>query len=437
MVSRCCCRSAPPRCSASRRHLLRRGPVPSERCATAGAPAKAAGGRRARSALAAGEIALALVLLLAAGLLLRSFSKLTSVSPGFDARARCHGGCFAAALPVSTPQQWTGFAEPLLAHIQAQPGLENSAVAVPLPSFRALSISGSISSEPASLCGESRTADYASVSPDYFRVMGIPLLAGRSLTSAMRLAPRRSQSSARAMARAGISRNEDPIGRRLTFGFPPDPGTTREIVGVVGDVRDVSLGQPPGPMMYVPFAQAPFWGASVVVKSTLAAAEVVAGIRADVQALDADLPVTDVAMLPDLLRGSVAEQRFRTLLLVVFATTALLLAASGIFGVIAYSVSRRTVEIGIRVALGASRVAIVRMILRETFVLIVSGIGIGIPCALGASYLARHLLFGVSTFDPATLAIAVCTLGGVAALAGFIPARRAMRVDAMIALRYE
>jgi ABC-type antimicrobial peptide transport system permease subunit len=149
------------------------------------------------------------------------------------------------------------------------------------------------------------------------------------------------------------------------------------------------------------------------------------------------LPVTDVGKLPDLLDASVSQQRFRTFLLGLFAAMALILAATGIFGVISYSVSRRTNEIGIRVALGASRSTILRMILRETLILAAVGLAVGLPCALAASHLIAHMLFGVSANDPLTLAAVAFTLAAVAALAGFLPARRAMQVDPMVALRHE
>ena len=153
--------------------------------------------------------------------------------------------------------------------------------------------------------------------------------------------------------------------------------------------------------------------------------------------MDKDLPVTDVALLPDLIDASVSQPRFRTFLLGLFAAMALVLAATGIFGVISYSVSRRANEIGIRVALGASRGTILRMGLRGTLALTVAGLAVGIPCALAASRLLGHMLFGISASDPAPLAVVTIGLAAVAALAGYIPARRAMRVDPMIALRYD
>jgi putative ABC transport system permease protein len=391
--------------------------------------------RRARSFLAAGEIALAMVLLVGAGLLLRSFSKLMSVSPGFDAQHLVKADISLPRFQYSTPQQWAAFSDELLARIQAEPGLEDSAVAVPRPIVDGfINLGLDIVGNPAS--SASASADYVSVSPDYFRVMGIPLLSGRLFDRRDILSSHRVTIISKTMARLYFP-NQDPLGKQLRFSFPPDSGAARAIVGIVGDVRDIALGQDPGPMMYVPYAQAPFWGANVVVKSALSPSSVAAAIRQEVQKIDKDLPVTEVAMMPDIIETSVAQPRFRTFLLGLFAAMALVLAATGIFGVISCSVSCRTNEIGIRVALGASRGSILRMVLRETLVLTFAGMALGIPCALAASRLLGHMLFGVSVNDPATLASVTFALAAVATLAGYVPARRAMSVDPMVALRYE
>jgi putative ABC transport system permease protein len=393
--------------------------------------------RRARSFLAVAEISLAMVLLVTAGLLLRSFARLTSVSPGFDAQHLVKADISLPQFQYSTPRQWAAFSEELLARIQSDPGLQDSAVVVPRPiADQNVKLPFDIAGSPPSSAAASRTASYVSISPDYFRVMGIPLLAGRVFNQHdISSAPRVSIIS-EAMARLYFP-NQDPLGKQITFGFPPNGEVMREIVGVVGNVRDVALGQNPGAMMYVPCAQAPFWGANLVVKSSLSTSSVAAAIRQEVHRIDKDLPVTDVAKMPDLIDASVAQPRFRTLLLSLFAVMALVLAATGIFGVIAYSVSRRTNEIGIRVALGASRNSILNMILRETLVLTFAGLAVGLPCALAASHLVGHMLFNVSANDPATLAAVAFSLAAVAAFAGYIPARRAMRVDPMVALRHE
>ena len=393
--------------------------------------------RRARSFLAAGEIALAMVLLVAAGLLLRSFSKLMAVSPGFDAQHVVQANISLPRFQYSMPQQWAAFSEELLARLQSEPGMRDAAVVVPRPMTDGfVNLGFDIVGDPPVSAGTSRTANYVSVSPGYFRVMEIPLLAGRLFDQHDVSSSPRVSLISEAMARIYFP-NKNPLGKQIVFGFPPDIGAAREIVGVVGDVRDVALGQDPGAMMYVPYAQAPFWGANVVVKSTLSAASVASAIRRDVQQIDKDLPVTDVAMMKDSIDATVAQPRFRTFLLGLFAAMALVLAATGIFGVISYSVSRRTNEIGIRVALGASRITILRMVLRETLVLTCAGLALGVPTALAASHLLGHMLFNVSANDPATLAAVAFTLAFVAAIAGCIPARRAMRVDPMVALRHE
>jgi len=393
--------------------------------------------RRARSFLAAGEIALAMVLLVAAGLLLRSFSKLTAVSPGFDAQHVVQADISLPRFQYSLPQQWAAFSEELLMRLQSEPGMRDAAVVVPRPMTDGfVNLGFDIVGNPPASAGASRTANYVSVSPDYFRVMEIPLRAGRLFDQHDVAASPRVSLISEAMARIYFP-NQNPLGKQIVFGFPPDIGAAREIVGVVGDVRDVALAQDPGAMMYVPYAQAPFWGANVVVRSTLSAASVASTIRRDVQQIDKDLPVTDVAMMKDTIDATLAQPKFRTFLLGLFAAMALVLAATGIFGVISYSVSRRTNEIGIRITLGASRNTILRMVLRETLMLTGAGLVLGLPSALAASHLLGHMLFSVSANDPATLAAVAFTLGLIAAIAGYIPARRAMRVDPMVALRHE
>ena len=284
--------------------------------------------------------------------------------------------------------------------------------------------------------GVSVTADFTSVSPDYFHVMEIPLLRGRVFSAQDSAAAPRVTVISETMARQFFP-NQDPLGKRLIFGFPPDGDVAREIVGIVGDVRDVSLSEAPGPMMYVPFAQAPFWGGQLVVRSTLSSSSLAASVRKVTHDMDKDLPVTDIATLPETLDASVAQPRFRTLLIGLFGLIALLLAAVGIFGVISYSVSRRTHEIGIRVALGATPANVLRLILGESAKLVLLGLALGIPAALALTRFLASLLFEVHPADPLTFSGVAMLLTVVALIACYVPARRAMRVDPMVALRYE
>jgi putative ABC transport system permease protein len=393
--------------------------------------------RRARRTLASAEVALALVLLVAAGLLLRSFSKLTEVNPGFEIQNVVKAEVSLPRSQYSTPQSWSNFSDNLLTRIQSEPGLQSAAFAVPLPLTDGfINLAFDIDGAPPTSAALSHTANYVSVSQNYFHVMNIPLVQGREFQSRDNINAPLVTVISKALAQSYFP-NQNPIGKRMTFGFPPDPGGSREIVGIVADVRDVSIGDNPGPMMYVPYAQAPFPGACLVVKSTLDPAAITTAIRGDVASLDKDLPLTDIATMTEVMKASMAQPKFRTFLLGIFAAMALILAATGIFGVISYSVSCRTNEIGIRVALGASSQTILKMVLRETLTLVAIGLAVGIPAALAASHLLSHFLFAISPSDPITIAGVALTLTAVAAAAGYIPARRATQVDPLTALRHD
>ncbi len=393
--------------------------------------------RRARNFLASAEIALALVLLVAAGLLLRSFSKLTEVSPGFQVEHVVKAEVSLPRAQYTTPQQWFAFSQALLTRLQSQPGMQNSALAIPLPITDGfINIAFDIENRPVASASEARVADYVAVTPTYFHVMNIPLISGRTFEERDSMFAPAVAVVTQSFVRANFP-NENPIGKRIVFGFPPDPGIPREIIGVVGDVHDVSLGSNPGPMMYAAYAQSPFPGACIAVQSTLDPSTVISSIRESVAALDKDLPVTDIATMTEVVRDSTAAPRFRTTLIAIFAAIALILAATGIFGVISYSVQCRTNEIGIRVALGASATTILKMVLRETMLLAVIGVAVGLPVAFASSHVLGHLLFGVSPSDPTTLLAVSLTLAAVAAAAGYLPARRATQVDPLTALRHD
>ena len=398
-----------------------------------------AGGSRqnVRTILAVAEIAVAMVLLVGAGLLIRSFITLTSVNPGFRSDHLTKAEVQLPQFEYSTPQQWTGFANDLLARIQAEPGMRDSAVAIPLPLANGfINLGFEIEGVAAPPSSKSRTANYVATSPEYFRVMGIPLLQGRSFSPEDVAATPRVTIISEAMAREYFP-NQNAIGKRIIFGFPPDGDAPREVVGIVGDVRDVALSQDPAAMMYVPYAQAPFWGAVLVVRSNLSVAAVADAIRRDARAIDKDLPVTDIAAMPEIVDASVAQPRFQTLLLGLFGALALILAAVGIYGVISYSVIQRTHEIGIRMSLGAQPNQVLRLVMGQGAILALAGIVIGAAAAFALTRLMRSLLFEVSPADPLTFAGIAALLVAVALAACYIPARRAMRVDPMTALRYE
>jgi putative ABC transport system permease protein len=394
--------------------------------------------RFARSILAVGEVALAMVLLIAAGVLLRSFAALTSVSPGFSVTHVVKADIQLPQFQYSKPEQWIAFTDELLRRLQSQTGMSDCAIGLPLPLNKqgAASLPFEIMGHAALPQGTPEIADFVSISPAYFHVMGIALLRGRAFNGQDVSSGPRVTIISETFAHRFFA-NEDPIGKQLVFSFPPNPGVPRQIVGIVRDVRDVSIGQDPGPMMYVPFSQMPFWGGEVVVRSDLDVGSVAATIRQEVHDVDKDLPVTDVVSMSDLIDTSVAQPRFRTWLLGSFAVIALVLAAAGIFGVISYSVSRRTHEIGIRLTLGASPVSVMRLILTESARLVLMGLAVGIPVALGLGRFLSNLLFGIRAADPATFIVVASLLFTVATLAAYVPARRATRIDPMIAMRYE
>jgi putative ABC transport system permease protein len=404
----------------------------------AGRATEARSRRRARNVLAATEIAVAMVLLVGAGLLIRSFAALTSVSPGFNTHHVWQAEISLPRFEYKTPEQWVAFSNQFLSRLEAEPGMKDAAFAVPPPFFVQgdLVLGFRIAGSPPRYGGINPTAHFASVSPDYFRVMGIPLVRGRFFREADSFTGPRVAIVSRAFVRRYFP-HEDPIGKRLLCGFPPDTQIPRRIVGIVGDVRDVSLGQAPAPMIYVPFAQMPFWGGPLVVKTRLRASSVYAAIRQATASIDPDLPVTNFQSLQAAIQSSVAQPRFRTLLLSLFGALALALAAVGIFGVLSYSLSQRTGEIGIRLSLGASPGSIRKMALLEGAKLAAVGLGAGALAAFGLARLLRSELYAVTAHDLYTFVAAAVLLAAVALAACYVPARRAMRVDPVTALRHE
>jgi len=387
--------------------------------------------------LAIVEMSVAMVLLVGGGLLIRSFVLVTAVNPGFDPVNVTEAEVSLPQFQYSKPEQWAAFADALLARLHAQAGLQDSALAAPLPMDRQgqANFEFSIVGDPPLPPDKSNTANYATVSPDYFRVMRIPLLRGRLFSEMDSASNPKVAIVSETLARRYFP-NRNPIGRQMKFGFPPHSDVAREIVGVTGDVRDEALSRKPGPMMYVPFSQAPLYGGEVVVRSSMGVAAV-AGIREAVHAIDQNLPVTGVESFPEALGRSVARERFRTLLLGSFSAMALVLAAVGIFGVISCSVAQRRREIGIRMAVGAQRHEILRLILGQGAKLAACGLGIGAVFALLLTRLMASLLYEVSATDPLTFGGVAVLLFCVAVSACYIPARRAMRVDPMVALRYD
>ncbi|MGH9485117.1 MAG: ADOP family duplicated permease, partial [Terriglobales bacterium] len=382
--------------------------------------------RRARAALVVLEVALALVLLAGAGLLLLSFARLSAVNPGFEP-----GHVLTARFDLAGPRfQKRGataqFFKQVRERLAALPAVERAAIGSTLPvwdhGFIGLGIE---------LKGKRGLASgfsiLGNVSPGFFRTLGIPLLAGRDFTGADRDGARRVVIVNQAAAQAYWP-GKNAVGQEL--GLPGDPAHPTEwlrVVGLVGNTA-LDLDQPPQPRIYVPMAQSPAVAAFLVVRSKLAEPALVPAIRSAVARVDANEPMSDIATMQQRMNDSIAAPHFRTLLLGLFAALALLLAAAGIFGAMANWASRRTGEIGIRMALGADQAAVLRLVLRQGLRLLALGIVIGLGAALALGQVLEHFLFQVAPRDPAVLATAAAVMAAAGALACYTPARRAARL---------
>jgi predicted permease len=270
------------------------------------------------------------------------------------------------------------------------------------------------------------------VAPKYFETLGTPLFTGRDFTFQDRMGAPMVAIINQTMARYYF-RNGNPIGRHVTMGRD-----TMEIVGVVGDAKYVSLRETAPRTLYVPCFQEELpWGPAVFIRTSLTTSAITAPLREFVRALDRNVPLADISTLSQHVEQSLIRERLIAMLSSFFGLLALLLACIGLYGVMSYSVVRRTNEIGIRVALGAARRDVLRLVLQETMLLVALGIGIGLPVALASTRLIRNQLFGLEPNDPFTICAATLLMVAVSALAGYLPARRAARVDPMVALRHE
>jgi putative ABC transport system permease protein len=393
---------------------------------------------RLRPGLVIAEVALAITLLAGAGLLLRSFARLTTVDPGFRPAGASTFSVSLSPIRYPGPAEQEIFARTLLSRLDRLPGVTASGVSFSLPlSGGGFGFTFAIGGRAEQSGKEEPRAQVRIASPGYFRAMGIPLIRGRGFTAADREGSPQVILISEETARRYWP-NEDPIGQTVLTGWGSEKnrfGGT--IIGIVGDVRQFRLADQATPHMYGAWAQRPLDELTVVMRSSAPPATVLANARDVVRSLDAQLPLYDVKPLDELVRTSVAQRRFYAALLATFAALALTLAAIGIYGVIAYSVQQRRRELGIRMALGASAERVVAMVIRQGLSLAVVGAMIGL---IGASLLTRVLsgqLFGVSATDPVTFAGASATLIVIALVACVVPSRRAVGVDPASAIRAE
>jgi putative ABC transport system permease protein len=400
-----------------------------------------AGRGRLCSVLAASEVSISLVLLIGALLALESFALLMRVPPGFDANRLL---TFDVSLPEGKhdkAENRLAFLEEAIGRIRVLPGVEQVALVNVLPLETGLDLLFTIEGGLGSVQpGTTLDANYRVVSPEFFQALRIPLLRGRAFSRSDDANGEPVVVINQAMARM-FWRNEEPIAQRIWIGKPMGPEWTerspREIVGIVGDIREASLATPPEPTMYIPYAQRPATQVHFVIRTRQTPMATVPQIRNLMRDVDPDVPLAQMKTMEDVLSHSVTDWRFRTILLGFFGTLALFIAAIGIYGVISYSVAQRTHEIGIRIALGARRADVLGLVLGQGLKLTLVGVGIGLAVALALMHLLSSLLYGVEPSDPLTFVAASVVLSALALLASYIPARRATKVDPMVALRYE
>jgi putative ABC transport system permease protein len=396
-------------------------------------------GRRLRSGLAVVEIAVALVLLIGAGLLVRSFVAMSKVDLGFDPHN-------ILAMRVDLPDarypqgaQVTAFYTELASRLKALPGVQSvglgsSVLLGALPQSAGLSVRGRPAQDPNVL---NVPVPYDSVTPDFFKTLRIPLLRGRLFTDADSPTAQRVVVVNESLVRRFFPEG-DPLGKQVTFGNPANPQARwATIVGVVGDTRRGGVDRAPWAELYYPLAQAPDSAMYALVRTSGDPAALMRSAQAEVWAIDRNQPIQSTRTVEAILATSQANRRFTTLMLAVFSLVALLLAAIGIYGVIAYSTAQRTQEIGVRMALGARRADVLRMVLKEGLMIGVAGLTLGIAAALVLTRFMSALLFGIGTRDPVTFVALPLGLLLVAVLATLVPAARAVRVNPIVALRAE
>ncbi len=384
------------------------------------------------------QVSLAFVLLVGSGLLVRSMWRIFAVGPGFDAEHVLTLHVYWPGAPANSTEEKkrNSLYNGMLSRLRALPGVTSvgatSNVLFPSEMYKVPFVIEGQSAQPP---GQRAFLPNGEATPDYFRAMGIPLLRGRVFTDADTAEKAPSNMIINETMARRYWPNEDPIGKRLKLDDPNFKSPWFIIVGVVGDVRQEGLEMPAGLMSYT--ASDDKWGDDLVIHTKNDPRTLFSAVRAEVRSVDAHQAIGQFGVLSDLLALRESQRKFNALLLGALATVALLLAAVGIYGIVSYWVKQRTPEIGIRMALGADRQNIFRLVITRGMQFVLAGLALGIAGALAATRLIASLLFGVTANDPATFAAIAILLALVAFAACWIPARRAMRVDPMIALRYE
>ena len=387
---------------------------------------------RVRGFFVIAEVAICLVLLAGAGLMIRSFIRLMNVNPGFNPKNVLTLG-FSPGRKYDSPQKATSYLQETLSRLSTVPGVESAGAVLSLPlagtfGSRYFGIEGRPPQPP----GQGYNANLNFTSPGYFRAMGIPLLGGRDFNDGDA-----EGSGEVAIINSQMARmfwpDEDPIGQRIQVG----DGPWRRVVGIVGDLKYKAMDADTRQEMYWPFYQNEVGGGAFVVRTRSDPKEMAGTIRNAILEIERDQPLSEIRTMEDILSESVAARWLNTLLLSIFGGEAIILAVVGLYGVMSYTVAQRTQELGIRMALGATSRDVMKLIVGQGMMLTAVGIGIGIGGALGLTRMMKTLLFDVRPADPATIVVTALVLGAVALFACLIPARRATKVDPMIALKYE
>jgi predicted permease len=385
-----------------------------------------------RSLLVGVETGLSAMCLIAGGLLLHSFVKLLNVDRGFEVQRIVTVDLSLPATRFSDIEKRAVFLRSLLQGVVSLPGVKSAGVSNRLP------LSGEGGNNLVNVEGsklpvmERPLADIRQVNPDYFRTMGVPLRSGRIFDEAD---AKRGVALVSVMTAEGLWPGQNPLGKRFRMGG--DDSNLFEVTGVVGDIRGVSLNKTPTLTVYVPYWQRNFNQMSLVVKTAMDPAGASSAIRGAIRQTDPDMPIPAFRTMENILTESVAPRRFQLNMVLLFALAATLLASLGIYGVVSYSVAQRTNEVGIRMALGAQPGNIASMMLRQELLPVALGVIAGVLASLALGRVLESLLFGVRAWDPVTICGVVALLGVVAAVATYIPAHRATRVDPVTALRYE
>jgi putative ABC transport system permease protein len=394
--------------------------------------------RRALGTLVVAEVALSLVLLAGAGLLIRSFIALQNVDPGMRTEGVLTARVALSGQRYDTDQRLAGFFTDVLSRIAVIPGVDNAAAVSFLP-LQGLGIGTSFYrlDQPVPEPGKMAGTAVKPVTPNFFRTMGIPQRAGRDFATSDTL-----ESPHVAIVSEDLVRqqypNEDPLGKRINVSIGRAAGGMNlEIVGVVGDIKMVTLDGTTAPAVYIPHTQLPIGVMTFVVSTSLDPTSLTSSVAAAVREVDPNLPLADVAAMDDVVDQTLARPRTVSTLLMVFALIALVLAGVGVYGVMAYAVSQRTQEIGVRMALGATTQSVFRMMIGDALRLVTIGIVAGVIAAAWLSQFLTTMLFQTERFDVLTFAVTALVLGLVATFASFVPARRGMRVAPVEALRAE